>query len=49
MERVAWKGGKHGRNQQTVPVQQQSYLELPQEFNVLLAVGLREELALEHV
>ena len=46
---VVWAGGQHGGNEETVAVQNESYLELPEELSVLLAVRLRKQLALEDV
>ncbi len=40
---------EHRWNQQSVPVQVKGHLEFPQELNVLLAVGLGEDVALEHM
>lgn len=45
----AWLVWQHGRNQQSVSIQVKGHLELPQKLNVLLAMRLGEEAALEYV
>ena len=42
MNGVVWANGQHGGNQETVAVQNESYLKLPKELRVLLAVRLRK-------
>lgn len=49
MDGECWLVGKHGRDQESVTIQVQSHFKLPKQFNVLLAMSLREHIPLKDV